>query len=1333
MKNTLTKLLLISAFFAFLLPTYGLGKNEDFRIVSSSPTQLVIRFTPLDWQKEEKEIKGRKFTRYSFRRAELMGEPGSPQLPVRIIHIGVPPQGNVSYEILQARYRTESDILPLPIPEIEKAEIGYAEKYRPDEAAYESAGLLSQNPVTLEEPTFFRDQRTVRVILQPLQYSHTDRSVRLYQSITLKINFPAFAQNNRQQMRRRDESVYQQLLLNYEQAKPWRIAPARSLRKGHRKVFAGDNWYKIIIRGNGSGGKEGIYKIDSETLSKAGVPLSSVDPRTIQIFNNGGRELPLDVNAARPDSLIENPIDVVGEEDGKFDSGDYILFYGRSLEGFEYNPLKRRLAHYIHHYSYENVYWLTFGKKNGKRIAERASLSTTNLTPESSYRDLVWIEEEKHNIFASGRDWFGYRLSSDQKTYSFSFKLNKVIPEDTAIVRIRLATETAGAHRFRVLINGNKLGEVEQNGGYNSYNTNQYTFKQAGVLLEGTNTVTIEYITSSEISFAYVDWIEVEYKRRFVAIDDQMVFYSPLKTGPVYYHLSNFSRDEIAVYDVTDISAITRIKAANISNGTFTFAEAGDVNKATRYLALTPAAYRKISSIEKVETNDLKRQRTADYIIITYDDFYQQAVKLENLRESLEDDRLETEVVKISDVFNEFSWGIFDPTAIRDFLVYAQDNWGEPQYVLLLGDGHFDYKNILGYDGPNLIPPYETNDRYESSTRTTDDWFTYTRGNRSGMQMAIGRLPVQSVEEAESVIDKIVTYETKPDFGEWRKTVTIVADDELVVGGVGNETIHTQQAEKLVERHVPNLLDVKKIYLMEYPAVRTASVSGITKPAAKEALLDQINRGTLLLNFIGHGNDELWTHERVLNGPTDFDLIQNGDRMALWVAATCEFAHWDQPQKQSLAERILAVKGRGAVAMVSSARLAYAGENAAFNYALYDELFKDYLLTGRTTRIGDAVMIAKHAAGSTANSEKYGVFGDPAMRLGAPRYRVVIDSIDPDTIQALRKVSINGHVEKNGALWNDVDGKVLIRVMDSRKRRIYETAYGTKVRYMLAGNSVFRGVASVNSGEFKVELIVPKDISYGGTDGKVSAYFWNEQYQGTGVREGLIVGGTAVDLVDRIGPEIKLYFDRPDFSAGDYVAPNTTLYVEIADSLSGINLAGDIGHQIIMIMDGDIENAKDLTDFFEYDEGSYTKGKLKYPLFNLPEGQHTILVKAWDNSNNSSTFEVDFIVVAEKELKLRNALTYPNPMSEQATFSFEISRDAEVSIKIYSVAGRLVREFEPMQAEIGFNLYPEPWDGTDQDGDLLANGVYLYKITARSTSGEEVKTVDHIGKLLIAR
>jgi len=360
------------------------------------------------------------------------------------------------------------------------------------------------------------------------------------------------------------------------------------------------------------------------------------------------------------------------------------------------------------------------------------------------------------------------------------------------------------------------------------------------------------------------------------------------------------------------------------------------------------------------------------------------------------------------------------------------------------------------------------------------------------------------------------------------------------------------------------------------------------------------------------------------------------------------------------------------------------------------------------------------------------------MRLCAPRYRAVVDSIAPDSIQALAKMKIQGHIEKNDAKWNDYSGSLMIRVMDTRKEKNYQIPRKfsdsfTNVNYMVEGNTLFRGKTSILNGEFAVELIIPKDISYGGDEGSISMYFFNESSSGTGALKDLVVGGTAVNLVDNTGPDMSLNFGDPNYEDGDFVSTNPVLHLEIADSVSGINTAGDLGHQIMLTFDEDFENSIDITEYFTYSEGSYTTGTLEYPIYGMEIGEHNLQVKAWDNSNNSSIVETNFIVLDDSELAIKELLTWPNPMTDACSFRFQISQNATVEIKVYTVAGRMVKRFEPFYATAGYTIAPELWDGRDDAGDRLANGVYLYKVIAKGENNGKRVSAEKISKVIIAR
>ncbi|MDZ7293010.1 MAG: T9SS type A sorting domain-containing protein, partial [candidate division KSB1 bacterium] len=261
---------------------------------------------------------------------------------------------------------------------------------------------------------------------------------------------------------------------------------------------------------------------------------------------------------------------------------------------------------------------------------------------------------------------------------------------------------------------------------------------------------------------------------------------------------------------------------------------------------------------------------------------------------------------------------------------------------------------------------------------------------------------------------------------------------------------------------------------------------------------------------------------------------------------------------------------------------------------------------------------------------------------------------------------------------------------------------------------------------------VPKDITYGGTAGRINLYFFDNTVDGNGFRDNLFVGGTAGNIVDRTGPNINIGFVGVDnFQPGGLVGANPVLRAAISDSISGVNITGEIGHKITLVLDGQNEGRIDITNLFNYDKGSYTHGTVIYPLGDLSEGRHTVEIKAWDNLNNSNTAAVDFVIRPQNRLSLAEVMNYPNPFRSRTTFTFELNFDAEVRIKIFTLSGRLIRTLEMPEGHAGFNMLD--WDGRDEDGDELANGVYLYKIIATQLQGETASRAEEIGKLVVAR
>jgi hypothetical protein len=555
-----------------------------------------------------------------------------------------------------------------------------------------------------------------------------------------------------------------------------------------------------------------------------------------------------------------------------------------------------------------------------------------------------------------------------------------------------------------------------------------------------------------------------------------------------------------------------------------------------------------------------------------------------------------------------------------------------------------------------------------------------------------------------------------------------VADDEWEGMGTidGLRNYHTPDTETLAKSHVPPTFNIFKVYLMEYPFDYKGE-----KPQAGEAIVNSFNSGSLIINYIGHANPDLWAHERVFRTAQDIPRLENKRKLPLVYMATCRCGFFLSPYIQGMGEELLRAEGKGAIATISAVWRVTPQANAELNFKVYDLLLYDSL------SVGEALFTAKILRKLNDNDAKYVLFGDPVMRLGMPSLKVELTQIAPETLSALGVVNIKGEVrERGGDLKTDFNGRAYILGFDSQRKKVHEIkwdGHSEHMSYDLPGLIIFRGEALVENGQFSASFVVPKDISYGGNTGRISVYVLNENEDGAGAQDSLVILGSDTTVVDTLGPEIKISFEEiPDFAEGDIIPPSATLHLSISDT-NGINITGELGHGITLVIDQDYQHQFDLTKNFQYDLGSFRKGTLSYQLSNLSEGGHVLSIKAWDNANNSSLVSVRVDVRAQREFELTEVMNYPNPFSDETNFYYRLSSGADwVKIEIFTLAGRLIKTISNASRKAGIN-FATTWDAKDQDGDKVANGVYIYKVVAEGRINGEAKKEEVFGKAVVLR
>ncbi|MBI4418131.1 MAG: type IX secretion system sortase PorU, partial [Ignavibacteriales bacterium] len=776
-------------------------------------------------------------------------------------------------------------------------------------------------------------------------------------------------------------------------------------------------WFKIIVQ------ESGIYRLDRSLLLTAGIPPEAfVNIGSFRIFGNGGQPLPEDILVPRPAGLQEVRRMVVDRNgNGAFDAEDLILFFGTGPTRWRYTA-GSGFSHAINPYSDHNAYFVTFGGAAGRAMDSVASLTTPSPFVPGDVGGMEFVEEEKVNLLNSGREWYGEVLNSQAPARTYSTILPGIDASKPVVYRVAVLGRTDRTEAFVVSENGQTLGNpiaifpviigsLESNYAYVAPVT---SYVRTGPITGERSNLRFEFQTAK--GEGWVNWFEIFYRRKPEAVNDVLMFPTPDTTAVTEFRLSGFNSDQTMVFDVTRHDSVVRIvnlRFDQVDPGKCTFQYSHIAGDVRTLLAAGPSAWKIPLSIAKVENSSLRSSTGgAEFVIINPAEFVAEAERLRQYR--IQRDSIMTTVVSVESIMNEFGGGLTDPIAIRDFLAHARATWTvAPKYVLLFGDGHYDYRGLVS-SRRNWIPPYESAESiHQIQTYASDDILARLVAGEQRTSLAIGRLPVGSVGEARNAVDKILAYGTTAPFGSWRNRVTFVADDGLTSTG-DDGSLHTSQADALSRFYTPEDVEKKKIYIVEYPTINSSS--GRRKPAASEAIVRAINEGTLILNYTGHGNPDVWAHEAVFTRDGSLPLLKNGDNLFLLVAATCDFARYDQPDETSAGELLITMGKSGAIAVVTASRAVYSLDNLQFNNTLFTELFRREA-DGRPSRIGDAFFRTKQIHYSL-NDLKYHLFGDPTMRLNLPFHTGRVDSLkgDPTTtpvqLRALEKVVVSGGVWK---------------------------------------------------------------------------------------------------------------------------------------------------------------------------------------------------------------------------------------------------------------------------------------------------------------------------------
>jgi hypothetical protein len=873
-----------------------------------------------------------------------------------------------------------------------------------------------------------------------------------------------------------------------------------------------------------------------------------------------------------------------------------------------------------------------------------------------------------------------------------------------------------GSHSVDVRLNGVSIRDISFTGAAR-HNTGWFLLP-TDLLRGGGNTLSL--VSSGDP--IYMGWFEVNAVYSLENVGDEVIFNGQPGSGDFRFRLGGVAAGTPLLYEVGDPFRPSIVEGFSLVGSDLVFELPSDQYR-QRFIFLDRGRMLRPSSVTVVDNMTLRSTANgADYLVIT-------DPALEDVARDIAAYRAEHNgflamVVTSDRIYNEFSWGLRDVTAFRDFLKYAYESWSvPPQMVLFLGDGHYDYKGFTsaGRNKFNPLPPHINNDL------VIEDWFVRLDSDQNP-DMIYGRMPVRTVQEARNEYEKIRDYEESPEYGAWRSRAILAADDYYTAGRQCESLPHTEQSEE-VDARLPKGMERVKVYLLDYPF--DPPETGLEKPAATDDLLRDWNRGALLINFVGHGSYRTWAHEKLFHMPDDFPRLDNGARLPMIIAASCEIGRFDDPSFDSMVEDMLDTPGKGIIAAFSATRATFSGPNRTINNNLIEELFRDPF---ESPYIGEAALAAKIRTGGS-NASRYTIFGDPAMRLAVPGSEVSFTDT-PDSLRPLGIVSLSGEIRSNGSVEEGVNGFAEVRAFDSPVERVYDECPSSQ-SFMTSGNPLFNGVVRVDEGRFTVTFMVPANIpaslppdTAAISDSRIYTYINWDGGDGYGGVDSIPISLVSSPVEDSVPPTVGVALNGRELASGDDGGVGQEILIEISDE-SCVNITVSPGHHIIVEIEGGTIS-EDITDDFRYDVDSFQSGSITYAIPAMAPGRHHFEFRASDNALNVAHMNIDLDVFAESEMSLSDVLIYPNPFTDNCVFTFEVNQPSKVTIKIYTVAGRLIRRID---ADVGEGYNQIAWDGRDWRGDRPANGAYLCYVRARSFSGSagKGKEDERLVKALLVR
>ncbi len=1216
-----------------------------------------------------------------------------PELQTVTYRIGIPQNGSITYRIT----RIEEERLPADqVPVVR--DLSIEEPVGP--YAGTAAGVvrpMPAEPVQLSAPGWFRDLYTAQLRLNPVYQDPATGELVLVRRLTIAVAFHGDPVS-RPQSNSQFERVYEKAVVNYGQCRSWRRLAGRS---GHDPFAVSLHWFKIIV------GTEGLYRIGEDELRAVGLDPRQFDPRTMKIYTAPYELLSASVHTAFADSLVEVPVVVQGEADGAFDGDDYLVFYGFPANHYQWDST---LNWFENGYARERVYWFTFGNGYGRRMESRICAWNGD-PPDTLVTDFVHIEQDVSNPTRSGINWF-WRDISPQTGPSGGTSLEVLHPHASGRARLIVGLYTVSSpapdtFQYKTYLDDAPFLDALL------VLKNQDTYPPLELTAEGaidgdSSVFRIDILrpagTVTTLT-AFLNHVELEYDRITDLAQPGHAFYPAARS---YTVRGRNVKSEPYVLDITDPLNPVQLDSLRYEDKTVTFTHRSD---SFQVLYLAQEASAEPAMLVPRNPGRLRQSDPgAEYLIITHPRFYNALMPLVAYRSR----DYSVKVLAVDDIYDDYALGKYDPLAIKHFLHATLDDWSRPPvYVLLVGDATYDYKNNLNKaDPPNFVPMYESGTTLTGNAGIPPNYIydgEYVNFHNAGEEMILGRVTIRSNAELRAYIDKLTAYENTDIDGMWNKRLLLAADDEYA--NVPHPTeweglLHVMCCEGIANTVTDTLYDLTKVYMISYPPF----IYPCMKPNAQEAFIRELNKGWFCGVFYGHGNTHQLAHEGIFYD-TKIPLVRNGRRLGFFYFASCTVGRFDDSDYECIGEEFVR---NPEIAIGTLA--ATAGTGAYSNQTIGRQLFQYMTQTDTAYTMGEAAYLARYGYWDL----HYVLFGDPATRMRRVTERVAVapaaDSVRPfETVKVgvgyqpyyltawVR--TIKDTIQKfNAQTANSICGRVGRRVQTD------DTLF-TYYEYWIYGREFYQGFWQTESASFIAPRIPTNNLPLI----RMSAY----KNDRSGVFDSLIVFGTAAISSDTVSPVLILYDGGRKLKDGDWVDPQFSLTGRITDS-SGINFMNskDDSRGFYLYQNVNIENKIDLRDYFMYDRNSYIAGEFNLGI-TMIKPQDTIVVSVSDNVYNRKIVKIQLNSELYNLLSIDNLLVYPNPVKDErgAWFAFNLTASGSVTIRVFTIAGRLIKTIAKRPGNAGYNQIF--WDGRDERQVRLANGVYLVKAVVENESGTD--------------